>query len=465
TGYELIDEIGGGGFSTVYRAVNIEEHRVAACKLVKLTKDTTDKERKNVEKEMRVHAALKQVHVLQFLNAVVVEIKHKLLYVPGIYMLLEFAGGGDLFDKIAANVGVDFEVAQLYFNQLVSGMSYIHSQGVCHRDLKPENILLDAAGMLKISDFGLSAVFRLKDSGNMRMLSEKCGSLPYVAPEVSLKLNSDVPYHAEPIDVWGIGVILYTLLVGNTPWDEPTANSPEFVGYVNGEIFTEHPWNLIPIEPLSLIRAMLTIDPALRMTLSDVAAHPWCMRQSQLSRDTPAELARRLTRHIHDNGDMDFCAPPTIGGSSDPAETEDNRVFQSETNHLSQFTQSLMLFSQTQSGARYMPHLTRFYATLVPDLLTGLLKEALEAMNVKTRLIPQITASDAGSQLHRIRVGGWDKRHQMFKGWVEVERFTYRGEEGSFCVMRRDEGNPISWRQLWRALIESQLVELHVLKK
>jgi serine/threonine-protein kinase Chk1 len=62
--------------------------------------------------------------------------------------------------------------------------SYIHNQGVCHRDLKPENILLDAAGVLKISDFGLSAVFKLKESGKTRSLTERCGSLPYVAPEV-----------------------------------------------------------------------------------------------------------------------------------------------------------------------------------------------------------------------------------------------------------------------------------------
>ena len=62
--------------------------------------------------------------------------------------------------------------------------NYIHGQGVCHRDLKPENLLLDAAGRLKISDFGLSSVFRLKESGKTRMLTERCGSLPYVAPEV-----------------------------------------------------------------------------------------------------------------------------------------------------------------------------------------------------------------------------------------------------------------------------------------
>jgi serine/threonine-protein kinase Chk1 len=86
--------------SSVFKAVNIPEHRVAACKFIALTEQTTETERKTVEKEMRVHAALKHEHVLEFLNAVVVDLKHKQTYIPGIYMLLEFAGGGDLFDKI-----------------------------------------------------------------------------------------------------------------------------------------------------------------------------------------------------------------------------------------------------------------------------------------------------------------------------------------------------------------------------
>ena len=63
---------------------------------------------------------------------------------------------------------------------------YIHREGVCHRDLKPENIMLDAAGVLKISDFGLCSVYKLKESGKTRLLSERCGSLPYIAPEVSV---------------------------------------------------------------------------------------------------------------------------------------------------------------------------------------------------------------------------------------------------------------------------------------
>ena len=66
---------------------------------------------------------------------------------------------------------------------------YVHSQGVCHRDLKPENLLLDVSGTLKISDFGLSAVYKLKESGKTRPLTERCGSLPYVAPEVTYDIT------------------------------------------------------------------------------------------------------------------------------------------------------------------------------------------------------------------------------------------------------------------------------------
>ena len=88
---------------SVYRATNFEEHRVAACKVIAFTEKTSEKERKNVEKEMRVHSALKHKNVLEFLAAIVVEMKHKLMYHPGIYILLELAAGGDLFDKIGAS--------------------------------------------------------------------------------------------------------------------------------------------------------------------------------------------------------------------------------------------------------------------------------------------------------------------------------------------------------------------------
>lgn len=76
---------------------------MAACKLISLTPETPDKDRKMFDKEMRVHSALKHTNVLEFMNAVVVDPKQKSSYVPGIYMLLEFAAGGDLFDKIGTS--------------------------------------------------------------------------------------------------------------------------------------------------------------------------------------------------------------------------------------------------------------------------------------------------------------------------------------------------------------------------
>jgi serine/threonine-protein kinase Chk1 len=84
----------------VFRAVHFQEHRVAACKVVTLTPETKPYDRKMIEKEMQVHSALKHANVLEFINAVVVEANGKSRYHPGIYMLLELAAGGDLFDKI-----------------------------------------------------------------------------------------------------------------------------------------------------------------------------------------------------------------------------------------------------------------------------------------------------------------------------------------------------------------------------
>jgi len=97
--------------------------------------------------------------------------------------------------------------AQKYFRQLISGVEYLHSRGVTHRDLKPENLLLDDNDNLKISDFGLATIFSMQ--GKERLLEKKCGTLPYVAPEVLVR-----PYHAEPADVWSCGIILVALLAG-----------------------------------------------------------------------------------------------------------------------------------------------------------------------------------------------------------------------------------------------------------
>ena len=138
-----------------------------------------------------------------------------------IFIVIELVTGGELFDKIVSAGRLDEDKARLYFRQLVDGVEYCHSKGVCHRDLKPENLLLDENGMLKISDFGLSALYDGDADGNSsrsQLLHTTCGTPNYVAPEVL----ADKGYDGRTADVWSCGVILYVLLAGFLPFDEPT---------------------------------------------------------------------------------------------------------------------------------------------------------------------------------------------------------------------------------------------------
>ncbi|KAL2018401.1 hypothetical protein VTK56DRAFT_879 [Thermocarpiscus australiensis] len=203
------------------------------------------------------------------------------------WIAMEFAEGGDLFDKIEADVGVQEDIAHLYFLQLIGGVSFMHSKGVAHRDLKPENILLSGSGNLKIADFGMATMFEYK--GARKQSSTMCGSPPYIAPEVLQCARQDrkspdgAKYAADLVDIWSCGVILFVLLVGNTPWDEPTAGSWEFQEYVrtNGRS-TDSLWARIPPDALSLLRGMMNIEATKRFSFAQIRQHPWYTRRNPL---------------------------------------------------------------------------------------------------------------------------------------------------------------------------------------
>ena len=168
---------------------------------------------------------------------------------------MELAEGGDLFDKVEADEGVGEDIAHFYFTQLIRAVSYMHSRGVAHRDIKPENILLSGEGDLKLADFGLAAMFSRE--GQTRLSTTVCGSPPYIAPEI-LQLNGrkarngeQSGYQANLTDIWSCGIVLFVLLVGNTPWDEPTRQSYEFNEYIesHGRPQNDELWDRLPPEP------------------------------------------------------------------------------------------------------------------------------------------------------------------------------------------------------------------------
>ena len=201
------------------------------------------------------------------------------------WIAMELAEGGDLFDKIEADEGVGEDVAHFYFTQLIGAVSYMHSKGVAHRDIKPENVLLSAEGDLKLADFGLAALFHR--NGQARLCNTVCGSPPYIAPEIisgrrSRRLDVlDAGYAANISDIWSCGVVLFVLLVGNTPWDEPTRCSDEFREYVDtGGRTTDELWRKLPADILSLLRGMLKLDPATRFSLDEIRTHPWFTRRN-----------------------------------------------------------------------------------------------------------------------------------------------------------------------------------------
>jgi serine/threonine-protein kinase Chk1 len=242
---------------------------------------------------------------------------------------MEYAEGGDLFDKIEADVGVSEDIAHFYFTQLVSGVSYMHSKGVGHRDIKPENILLSDSGNLKIADFGLATLFEY--NGNTKLSTTMCGSPPYIAPEVISCSKSTQSrggpkasgYSANLVDIWSCGVVLFVLLVGNTPWDEPTQSSWEFEEYIskNGRSSDEL-WQKLPASVLSLLRAMMNVDAKKRFTFEQIKRHPWYTRKNPLL--TPdgkvtdqLTLATQMLEGLH----IDFSQQPAA--SQRPRQSQD----------------------------------------------------------------------------------------------------------------------------------------------
>jgi serine/threonine-protein kinase Chk1 len=223
------------------------------------------------------------------------------------WIAMELADG-DLFDKIEADEGVGEDIAHFYFSQLISAVGYIHSRGVAHRDIKPENILL-ADGDLKLADFGLAVLYGF--NGQKKLCQTVCGSPPYMAPEVVPKDGftgqKTAPYEANTADVWSCGIVLFVLLIGNTPWDEPTRNSYEFNDYLtNGA--TDDLWRRIPHGALSLVRGMLNTNPQSRLTLEAIRQHPWFTRRNpHLTSDgraaNPLHLATQMLENLHINFD------------------------------------------------------------------------------------------------------------------------------------------------------------------
>ncbi|ODQ81616.1 hypothetical protein BABINDRAFT_17574, partial [Babjeviella inositovora NRRL Y-12698] len=181
------------------------------------------------------------------------------------YMLFEYVQGGQMLDYIVSHGSLKERHARKFARGIASALDYCHRNSVVHRDLKIENIMIAKSGDIKLIDFGLSNMF---DKHNL--LKTYCGSLYFAAPE----LLSAHPYIGPEVDVWSFGVVLYVLVCGKVPFDDPSVSALH-EKIKRGKVdYPDH----LSRECLALLSRMLVVKPDQRATLAEVMSHPWMVK-------------------------------------------------------------------------------------------------------------------------------------------------------------------------------------------
>jgi serine/threonine-protein kinase SRK2 len=218
---------------------------------------------KNVEREIVNHRQLSGHPNIVSFHEVFLTSTHL-----GISM--EYAAGGELFDRIVKASRFGEDEARYFFQQLISGVAWCHRQGVCHRDLKLENTLLDGrtAPKLKICDFGYSksALFDSQPKSTV-------GTPAYIAPEVLSRKQ----YDGEIADVWSCGVTLYVMLVGAYPFEDPhdPRNFRKTIQRIMGVKYSFPSALHLSRECHDLMARIFVANPAQRISIEGIKQHPW----------------------------------------------------------------------------------------------------------------------------------------------------------------------------------------------
>ncbi|XP_070687329.1 SNF related kinase b [Pempheris klunzingeri] len=253
--YHVGRTLGRGHFAVVKLARHVNTGELVAVKMI-------DKTKLDV---MAASHLLQEVRCMRLVQHPNVVRLYEVIDTPTtLYLVMELAEGGDLYDYILRHEGgVAEDTAKRHFAQIVRAVAYCHRLHVVHRDLKPENVVFfPQQGAVKLTDFGFSNLFQ---PGTM--LATSCGSLAYSAPEILLGEEYDAP----AVDIWSLGVILYMLVCGVPPFQE-TNDSETLVMILDCRYCVpKH----VSDDCRDLISRMLQKDPSRRASLEEIEAHQW----------------------------------------------------------------------------------------------------------------------------------------------------------------------------------------------
>ena len=251
--FKIGAKLGQGTFSKVCQGVHLPTGEKVAIKILSKDqiKEKTDKIR--IEKEINIQKKLHHQNIVQ--QYAIIETD------TIIYIISEYCSGGELFDYIVSKRKLyEVEACRIY-QQLISGLEYLHKQRICHRDLKPENLLFDSKHNLKIADFGLSNDY------HKGKLSTPCGSPCYAAPE----MVTGKKYGGTSVDIWSSGIVLYTMVCGFLPFEDDNQNI--LFGKIAKGLFSLP--SFLSQSCKDLLKKILVTDPMKRYGFEEIKHHPW----------------------------------------------------------------------------------------------------------------------------------------------------------------------------------------------
>uniref|UniRef100_G3VX65 calcium/calmodulin-dependent protein kinase n=1 Tax=Sarcophilus harrisii TaxID=9305 RepID=G3VX65_SARHA len=257
--YDIKALIGRGSFSRVVRVEHKATKQPYAIKMI----ETKYREGREVcESELCVLRRVRHTNIIQLIE--VFETQER------VYMVMELATGGELFDRIIAKGSFTERDATRVLQMVLDGVKYLHTLGITHRDLKPENLLYYHPGTdskIMITDFGLASA---RKKGDDCLMKTTCGTPEYIAPEILVRK----PY-TNSVDMWALGVISYILLSGTMPFEDDN-RSRLYRQILKGKYsYSGEPWPSVSNLAKDFIDRLLTVDPGARMTALQALKHPW----------------------------------------------------------------------------------------------------------------------------------------------------------------------------------------------
>lgn len=249
--------LGKGGFARCYEFVSLTNRKIMAAKVVPKASLTKTRAKQKLMSEIKIHRSLHHPYVVGF--------EHFFEDSENVYILLEMCTNQTMSELIRRRKRLTELEVQCYMLQILSALKYLHQHRVIHRDLKLGNLFLSEKMEIKIGDFGLAT--KLEFDGERKRTI--CGTPNYIAPEV---LDGKVG-HSYEVDIWAIGVIIYTLVVGKPPFETSDVKTTYRRIRMNAYNFPETVQLSEPVK--SLISRILVSDPTRRPSLDDILAHPF----------------------------------------------------------------------------------------------------------------------------------------------------------------------------------------------